>query len=146
MPVKVKVKSSGRVRGPNLSDPQLKIIGDAMVKAQKERWAKAVNADGQPAKKLSVKYFFEKRKLRGGRPVRDMIMTGALAANFQLRKAADGTIRAENTTKVNRDKAKRCQQYDQMIGFSGSDSSVVFNESLKQYGNYLIKAWMPIRS
>jgi len=144
MPVKIKVPRTGRVRAPDLSDPQLKSIGEAMLAAQKDRWSKATNAEGNSAKKLSFRYFKEKQKLRGGRPVRDMIMTGDLAKNFTLRKAANGTIRAENTSKVNRDKAKRCQQYEQMIGFAGSDSKVVFEESLKEYGTYVKRAWWPL--
>ena len=106
---------SGRVRGPNLSDPQLKIIGDAMVAAQKDRWAKGVDAAGQPAKKLSVKYSIIKQAFLHKRPIRDNNMTGVLVANFTLRKAADGVIRAENTTKLARAHARRSNSYDQML-------------------------------
>lgn len=144
MPVSVKVKQSGRVKAPNLSDPQLKAIGEEMVAAQKARWAKAVNADGNPAKKLSVKYAIIKQKTLHKRAVRDMQMTGSLIKNFQLRKAAAGTIRAENTTRIDRAAASKCQGYEQMIGFAGSDLNIVFNESVKQYGVWLQKAWVPI--
>jgi len=147
--MKTTVKS-GRVRGPNLSDPQLKIIGDAMVAAQKDRWAKGVDAAGQPAKKLSVKYAiikgaYLKREGRGrGRPIRDNNMTGVLVANFTLRKAADGVIRAENTTKLARAHARRSNSYDQMIGFAVSDSKVVLTETQAQYGQWAQRAWIPM--
>jgi len=142
--VKVKVTQTGRFKPPNLSDPQLKIIGERMLIEQKTRWAISKNADGNQAKKLSVKYFFEKRKVRGGSPVRDMYMTGVTEKNFQLRKAADNTIRAENTSRSCRDRAKRCQMIDEMIGFAGTDQIAVFKESQKQYGNHLIRAFVPL--
>ena len=145
--LKIKVKQTGRVRVPNLSDPQLKAIGDAMVAAQKARWAKAIDADGQPAKKLSVKYFFEKRKYKGGgTPVRDMNMTGATVANFSLRRAAQNQIRAENTTRAARAHALRAQSYEEMIGFAVSDARVVITESQNQYGEYVKRAWIPVGS
>lgn len=144
--VNVQVTRTGRVRGPNLSDPQMKAVGDQMVQAQKDRWAKAINADGQPAKKLSVKYYFIKRKYKGGgSPVRDMNMTGRTIANFTLRKATNGVIRAENTSRNERAKALRAQSYEQMIGFAVTDSQAVFTEAEKQYGQWLQSAWVPLQ-
>jgi len=144
MPVKIKVKQTGRIKAPNLSDPQLKLIGTAMVREQKLRWSKGINAEGNQAKKLSVKYAIIKQKTLHKRPIRDMQMTGGVVTNFMLRKASAGTIRAENTTRLERAKAMRAQSYDEMIGFAGSDQIVVFNESLKQYGTWIQKAWVPI--
>jgi hypothetical protein len=140
----IQVKQTGRVRGPNLSDPALKAIGDAMVAAQKDRWSKAVDATGQPALKLSVKYAIIKQAFLHKRPVRDMRMTGKTIANFSLRRAADGRIRAENTTRLERAKALRSNSYDQMIGFAVSDAKVIFDESQAQYGQWVNKAWIPL--
>jgi ABC-type xylose transport system substrate-binding protein len=142
--VSITVKQTGRIRGPNLSDPQLRRIGEEMVEAQKQRWAKAVDAQGQPAKKLSVKYAIIKQAYRHQKPVRDMLMTGGTVANFTLRKAANGAIRAENTTRLARAKALRANSYDQMIGFAVSDIKVVFNETQAQYGQYVRTAWVPM--
>ena len=142
--VNIKVQQSGRVRGPNLSDPQLKKIGDAMVAEQKARWARAVDASGQPAKKLSVKYAIIKQAALHKRPVRDMHMTGQTIKNFTLRKAAGGRIRAENTTRLERAKALRANSYDQMIGFAVTDAKVVFAEAQVQYGQYVNTAWIPV--
>jgi hypothetical protein len=138
------VKTTGRVRGPNLSDPQLAIIGAKMVAAQKDRWAKAVDASGQPAAKLSVRYAIIKQAVLHKRPVRDMSMTGQTIKNFTLRKAANGVIRAENTTRLERAKALRANSYDQMIGFALSDAKVVFTETQAQYGQYVQTAWIPL--
>lgn len=144
-PLKVKVKRTGRVKEPNLSDPQLKTIGEEMVNTQKARWAKAINAEGNAAKKLSVKYFFIKRKLHGGgRPVRDMNLSGATIKNFSLRKANNGQIRAENTSRATRKSATGAQGIEPMIGFAGTDQNSIFKASQLQYGIYLQRAWVPI--
>jgi hypothetical protein len=141
----VKVKKTGRVRGPNLSDPQLKVIGEAMVDAQKKRWDDGINAEGNAARALSKKYFFMKRAAtHQTSPIRDMKMTGVTVANFTLRKASGGIIRAENTSRAARDHANRAQGAEQMIGFAGSDQIAVFRESQLQYGVLLQKAWVPI--
>jgi hypothetical protein len=132
------------VRAPNLSDPQLKAIGDAMVAEQKARWARSVDAAGQTAKKLSRKYTIIKQAVLHKRPVRDMSMTGATVKNFQLRKAALGSIRAENTTRLERSKARRANGYDQMIGFALTDTKVVFDGAQAEYGKYVNKAWVPL--
>jgi len=144
MPVKITVPRTGRVRAPKLTDPQLKLIGDRMVAEQKARWAKSVNADGQLAKKLSVKYAIIKQKLLHKRPVRDMWLTGATVKNFALRKAGDGRIRAENTTVKERAKAKWCNQIDQMIGFALTDAKVIFSQTQVEYDNYAKTAWIPV--
>ena len=141
----ISVTKTGKIRLPRLSNPQLKNIGEVMVIAQKKRWASATNANGNPATKLSVKYFFEKRKLRGGRPVRDMKMTGVTVANFSLRKAGQDQIRAENTSRAGRDHARRANQYEQMIGFAASDQLAVFDEAKFQFGDYLQSAWIVLR-
>jgi len=142
--VQYKVKGTGRVRGPNLSDPQLKRIGTLMVAEQKQRWANGVNADGQAAKKLSVMYAIQKQQYLHRRPFRDMSLTGRTVLNFQLRKAADGIIRAENTRVYERQKARSCQGYDQMIGFAVTDSRAVLDEAKREYGNYVKTAWIPL--
>jgi hypothetical protein len=142
--VKVKVKQTGRVRVPKLGNPQLKAIGDDMVKEQLDRWSKAKNADGQPAKKLSVKYAIIKQQYKKRRPVRDMDFTGLTIKNFQLRRAQENQIRAENTTRNERKKAQGANSIDQMIGFAISDAKVVFDATVKQYGDYAKTAWIPL--
>jgi hypothetical protein len=143
--VQITVVQTGKIRGPNLSDPALKAIGDAMVTEQKTRWLKAVDASGQGARKLSVRYAIIKQAVLHKRPKRDMVMTGKTYNNFTLRKAANGTIRAENTTRLERQKAVRANSYDQMIGFAVSDAQVVFDETQAQFGQWVNTAWIPIQ-
>lgn len=141
----IKVRRTGRVKPPNLPDLQLKAIGDKMVAAQKERWAKSINSDGVTAKPLSVRYAIIKGVVKPGkRPKRDMDMTGRTIKNFMLRKAALGNIRAENTTRLERAKARRANKADQMIGLALSDAKVIFDASHAEYGQYVNTAWIPI--
>jgi hypothetical protein len=142
--VKIKVKQTGRVRAPNLQDPQLAKIGNAMVAAQLDRWSKAVNADGVPAKKLSVRYAIIKQKYLHKRAFRDNKMTGLLVDNFKLRKAANGMIRAENSTRLARQHATSAAKYDQLIGFAVTDARVVFAATQAEYGEYVKRAWIPL--
>jgi len=140
----IKVKRSGRVRAPNLPDPQLRAIGDKMVAEQKARWSRHMNAQGQDAKKLSVKYAIIKQAVLHKRPFRDMKLSGRLVANFLLRKAQDGKIRAENTTRLERKKAATANKEDQMIGFAMSDFKVALDATKLEYGSYVRKAWIPV--
>ncbi|HZF24025.1 MAG TPA: hypothetical protein VE030_11245 [Burkholderiales bacterium] len=140
----IQVKRTGRVRAPKLDDPQLAAIGLKMVAEQKARWARGMDAAGQTAKKLTVRYAIIKQAVLHKRPVRDMHLTGATIKNFQLRKATLGTIRAENTTRLERSKARRCQGYDQMIGFALTDTKVVFDAAQNEFGQYVNKAWIPL--
>jgi hypothetical protein len=142
--VSVKVKRTGRVKAPNLDQGPMTRIGNAMVAAQLERWSKGINAEGNPAKKLSVKYAIIKQKTLHKKAIRDMRMTGALAENFKLRKAIGNEIRAENTSRMGRLHANRAQGYDQMIGFAGSDQTAVFREAQTEYGKWLTQAWVPL--
>ena len=142
--VKIKVKQTGRVRAPQLVDPQLTRIGQAMVAAQLDRWSKAVSADGVAAKKLSVRYAIIKQKFLHKPAVRDNYMTGAMVNNFALRKAKDGVIRAENSTRLARAHAQSSQKYGEMIGFAVSDIRVVVDGMKREYGEYVQKAWIPL--
>lgn len=144
-PVVIRVKKTGRMKGPDLSDPALRAIGDEMIKAQFARWDDGLNANGNQAKKLSFKYFKQKQKYTGqANPIRDMKMTGELIKNFSLRRAGQGQIRAENTSRSTRGKAQRAQKVEEMIGFAGTDQLAVFKASQDQYGKHLQKAWIPL--
>ena len=144
--LRVSTKYTGLVRPARLDNGQLTRIGRLMVKAQKDRWSKAIDTDGNPAKPLSMKYLFEKKKFtHTSRPLRDMKMTGRTIENFQLRKALDKTIRAENTTRLERAKAGRAQKAGNMIGFAATDQIVVFRAANKEFGEWARKSWVKIR-
>lgn len=143
--ITVKTKRTGRVQAANLDRDALTFIGNVMVDSQKGRWAQGINAEGNPAKKLSVRYAIIKGKyLRTNAPKRDMVMTGGTRDNFQLRKAINGVIRAENTTREARRKAQAAQSFDEMIGLAGRDQIKIFEASKIKFGQWLRKAWIPI--
>lgn len=144
--LKVKVPRTGRVKKPNLDHASLTFIGRSMVLEQKQRWATGVTAN-ENIKPLSKKYLFIKKKIRNvHRPIRDMHLTGDTIKGFQLRKAINGVIRAENTTRELRKRAQRAQGYAQMIGFAQSDLSHVFGLARYEYGKFLKHAWIPVRN
>lgn len=144
---KIKVKRTGRIKSPKLDNAKLTLIGNEMVAQQQYRWARHVNANGQTAKPLSKKYTFIKKKALGiaGRPYRDMRgIEGLLIPNFQLRKAVNGQIRAENTTRKARQHARQAQQYEEMIGFSGPEQVAVLKNVKKEYDAYTATAFVRI--
>lgn len=143
--VRIRFKG-GRINAPKLDNGPMTKIGNDMVAAQKKRWAFGVNSDGAAAKPLAVSYIIQKAKFTGNsHPIRDMKMTGRTVENFQLRKAMDGTIRAENTTRLERAKATRAQQAEDMIGFAPSDQIAVFRSADAEYDRWLQKAWVPLK-
>lgn len=144
--LRVSTKYTGLIRPPKLDNGQMTKIGREMVAAQLKRWSQALDVTGNPAKMLSMKYMFEKKKFtHTSRPLRDMKMTGRTIANFQLRKAIDMTIRAENTTRLERDKARRAQKAGNMIGFAPTDQITVFRAVNREYGDWATRAWVKIR-
>lgn len=144
-PVAISVIKTGKFRKPVLDNAQLTAIGTGMVAKQKARWAAALNADDQKAKPLSKPYLYKKARIRKtNRPVRDLHLTGLLLENFRLRKAIDGIIRAEPTSRAGRQHATSATRDDQMIGFSLSDAKQVYDETERQYGRLAEKMWFQI--
>lgn len=143
--VKITVPKSGRIKTPKLDHGQLTEIGEVMVAEQKERWAQGLDASGARAPKLSRGYMFRKARIRRtNRPIRDMELTGLTKDNFKLRKAIGGVIRAENSSREGRKRARQAQKAAEMIGFAGSDQVAVFKAAQKQYGRYAKTAWVPV--
>jgi hypothetical protein len=144
-PFSVHVTKTGKIIKPRLEQGPLLNIGNIAVAEQKKRWAAAIDAEGNAAKQLSMKYLFEKKAFTGvNRPKRDMKMTGVTVDNFTLRRAINNQIRAENTSRAARSHANRAQTYEQMIGLAGSDQIAIFKATQAEYGAYLKRAWVPI--
>jgi hypothetical protein len=147
--ISVKVTRSGKILPARLDNGGLTRIGDSMVELQLKRWSLGLNAEGNAGKPLRPKPFAIKReylKKKGDRRavIRDNNMTGALRNSFSLRKAINGTIRAEPTTRNGRSHANRAQGYDQMIGFAGYEQVNIYEKSFEEYGKVFTKAWVPI--
>jgi hypothetical protein len=162
--VKVTVKRSVRLRGPNLDNGALTKIGEVMVSTIKARIAQGLDADGNKALPLSRSYAIFKagylKKNRGigtNRPIRDLSLSGESLQNYTLRRAADNVIRADATTRMARLKLTQGQQQQrkkkgvtstlgtsQMFGWEGRNVADVLAETRKQYGDLVKKAVIPI--
>lgn len=142
-PVTGKVKS-GRFKKPVLDNHALTHMGESLVAQQKNRWAKSLNAFDQNSRPLSKKYMFVKAKIRRtNRPRRDLHLTGLLLSNFTLRKAVNGTIRAEPTSREARKHASSANEKDQMIGFAATDIRRAMDEANAAFGSLCKKLWYP---
>lgn len=143
--VKIEVKKTGRIRAPVLDHGALTRIGTEMLAAQKQRIGRGLNTSDSQAKPLSKPYLFKKAKIRRtNRPIRDLKLTGLLMENFTLRKAANGIVRAEPTSREARKHALAAVEKDAMIGFAGSDLKTVYEGAEEQYGQLAKKMWVPI--
>jgi hypothetical protein len=143
--IKVGVKKTVRLRQPKLDGGQLQEIGDAMVAKQKARWGAGINAEDRAAKPLSKRYTFIKAKIRRtNRPKRDMNLSGLLLSNFTLRKAINGVIRAEPTSRKAREHARPANNIEQMIGLSGSDSKVIYDRTQAAFGDLAKTMVIPV--
>jgi len=141
----IDVVQSGQLLPPTLTLEQIRALGEAMVRGQKDRWSKGINAAGQTASPLARVTAKGKRTF-GRRPIRDMEMTGLTVTNFSLRKAdATGVIRAENTSRAARMHARKAQKFEQMIGISPQEKDALFRLAYRAYGYYIKNAWRPTR-
>ena len=141
---KLAVTQSGQLAPPVLSPAQRLELGQVMVDTQKARWAKGINAAGQPAAPLHKTTAKAKRTF-GRRPIRDMEMTGLVRQNFSLRKASEVELRAENTTVEARRHARQAQLFEKMIGWAPQDETIFFAHAYRAYSVYLKRAWRPTR-
>jgi len=139
---KMAVDKTGQVQPANLTSAQLKAIGQVMVRAQKERWSRGVNADDQTARPLH-RITAKGKVTYGANPIRDMVMTGLTKENFTLRKWTATDIRAENTSREARRHARQAQRFEQMIGISPNDRDQIFGAVYRAYSAYLKRAWKP---
>jgi hypothetical protein len=141
---KVSVPQSGSLRTPQLTEGQMRGLGEMMVDTQKERWSRGINAAGQSAKPLHRVTAKGKRTF-GKQPIRDMNMTGLVRRNFTLRKATPTEIRAENTSREGRRHARQAQWFEPMIGLAPQDEVAIVAHAYRAYGLYIQRAWRPSR-
>lgn len=143
---KINVDKTGQIENPELSPAQLLGIGQEMVRSQKARWLRGVNAFDHTALPLAPVTAKGKATFRGiGHPKRDMVMSGLTYDNFTLRKATMQEIRAENTSREGRRRARQAQSFETMIGLAPSDQDNIFAAAYRAYGVYLQRAWRPVR-
>lgn len=143
--VNIAVKKRGYFRAAKLDNGVLTHIGNEMVAAQKARWARSENTDGSKAKPLSKKYIFQKAKVRRtNRPVRDLHLSGLLLDNFTLRKALNGVVRANPTSRKAIDHARLGQEKEAMIGFAPSDERIIGKAVGDAFADLTKRLWYQI--
>lgn len=98
--------------------------------SMKARVARGVDAEEAVAKPLTKRYAIYKSRVRGGRAIRDMRLTGKFLDTFQPRYADDRRAVAYAAGRLGRIKGA---MYKDMISFSGSDQLKISESAGKAF-------------
>ena len=122
--VRVFYKKQVRIDQMNFRQQSMFKIGTVGVAAVKNRLAAAQGPTDSPAKPLTKRYAIQKTKLgRGNR--RNLMMTGDMLRNFQVRTVSDNRAKASNSTRKDRLKAWLNQKIEPWVVFSPKNKAAV---------------------
>ena len=122
--VRVWQKKQIRLDRLNFKQHQIFKLGTVGVAAVKNRVQAAQGAHDTPAKPLTKGYAIRKTKLgRGNR--RDLMLTGDMLRNFQVRTVSEKTAKASNSTRKDRIKAWANQRIEPWVVFSPKNRHAV---------------------
>ena len=122
--VRVFYKKQVRIDQMNFRQQSMFKIGTVGVAAVKNRLAAALGPTDSPAKPLTRRYAIQKTKLgRGNR--RNLIMTGDMLRNFQVRTVTENRAKASNSTRKDRLKAWLNQKIEPWVVFSPKNQAAV---------------------
>jgi len=122
--VRVFYKKQVRIDQMNFRQQSMFKIGTVGVAAVKNRLAAAQGPTDSAAKPLTKRYAIRKTKLgRGNR--RDLMLTGDMLRNFQVRTVSDNRAKAGNSTRKDRLKAWINQKIEPWIVFSPKNRAAV---------------------
>jgi len=122
--VRVFFKKQVRIDQMNFRQQSMFKIGTVGVAAVKNRLAAAQGPTDSAAKPLTKRYAIRKTKLgRGNR--RDLMLTGDMLRNFQVRTVSDNRAKASNSTRKDRLKAWINQKIEPWIVFSPKNRAAV---------------------
>jgi len=122
--VRVFYKKQVRIDQMNFRQQSMFKIGTVGVAAVKNRLAAAQGPTDSAAKPLTKRYAIRKTKLgRGNR--RDLMLTGDMLRNFQVRTVSDNRAKASNSTRKDRLKAWINQKIEPWIVFSPKNRAAV---------------------
>ena len=99
-------------------------IGNVGVAAVKNRLAAAQGPTDSSAKPLTRRYAIQKTKLGKGNR-RNLMMTGDMLRNFQVRTVSDNSAKASNSTRKDRLKAWINQKIEPWVVFSPRNRAAV---------------------
>ena len=122
--VRVFYKKQVRIDQMNFRQQSMLKIGTVGVAAVKNRLAAAQGPTDSPATPLTKRYAIQKTKLgRGNR--RNLMMTGDMLRNFQVRTVSDNKAKANNSTRKDRLKAWINQKIEPWVVFSPKNKAAV---------------------
>ena len=115
--VRVFVKKQIRLDRMNFRQQSMFRIGTVGVQSVKTRLAAAQGPHDSSAKPLTKRYAIQKTKMGKGNR-RNLMLTGSMLANFQVRTVSENSAKASNSTRKDRLKAWINQKIEPWVVFS----------------------------
>jgi hypothetical protein len=122
--VRVFYKKQVRIDQMNFRQQSMLKIGTVGVAAVKNRLAAAQGPTDSSAKPLTKRYAIRKMQLGKGNR-RNLMMTGDMLRNFQVRTVSDNKAKANNSTRKDRLKAWINQKIEPWVVFSPKNKAAV---------------------
>ena len=122
--VRIYQKKEARIDRLNVRQAQMFKIGNVGLASVKNRLASAQGPNDGAAKPLSRYYAIRKTRMgRGNR--RNLMLTGDMLRNFQVRTVSENKAKASNSTRKDRIKAWITQKIEPWVVFSPKNRQVV---------------------
>ncbi len=115
--VRVYVKKQIRLDRMNFRQQSMFKIGTVGVASVKSRLAAVQGPGDSSAKPLTKRYAIQKTKMGKGNR-RNLMLTGSMLANFQVRTVSENSAKASNSTRKDRLKAWINQKIEPWVVFS----------------------------
>ena len=122
--VRVFYRKQVRIDQMNFRQQSMLKIGTVGVAAVKNRLAAAQGPTDSSAKPLTKRYAIRKTQLGKGNR-RNLMMTGDMLRNFQVRTVSDNKAKANNSTRKDRLKAWINQKIEPWVVFSPKNKAAV---------------------
>ncbi len=114
----------------NVKQAQMFKIGNVGLASVKNRLAAAQGPNDSPAKPLSRYYAIRKTKMGKGNR-RNLMLTGDMLRNFQVRTVSENKAKASNSTRKDRIKAWITNKIEPWVVFSPKNREVVHQTAQK---------------
>ena len=128
--VRVFYKKQVRIDRMNFRQQSMLKIGTVGVAAVKNRLAGALDSNDAPSKPLTKGYARQKTRLGLGAK-RDLMLTGDMLRNFQVRTVSDNQAKANNSSRKGRLKAWINQKIEPWVLFSPKNKKAVAESASK---------------
>ena len=128
--VRVFYKKQVRIDQMNFRQQSMLKIGTVGVAAVKNRLAASLDSNDAPSKPLTKGYARQKTRL-GLPPKRDLMLTGDMLRNFQVRTVSDNQAKANNSSRKGRLKAWINQKIQPWVLFSPKNQKAVAESASK---------------